>query len=112
MNREIIVPVLFAGIFTAVAGSFIYKAFKYGGFKAALFGAPIERTVGEVAGGRPALLSSSIRVHVLGGNLTDRAVGLELSSKSPASYHMFPVTLSVPDVSRLIELLQESIRNR
>lgn len=50
MAHRTLIPAIFMGVFAAVAGSFIYKAFKYGGFKAAPFGAPIARTLGEVSG--------------------------------------------------------------
>ncbi|HKB98022.1 MAG TPA: hypothetical protein VKD23_04465 [Terriglobales bacterium] len=40
--------VIFFAVFAGVIGFFVYRMFRHGGFKAAMFGARIERTVGEV----------------------------------------------------------------
>jgi hypothetical protein len=112
MTREFIVPMaIFAAVF-AVAVSVFYKSFKYGGFKAGMFGAPIERTVGEAAGAGTSFMNNVIKVHVLGGSSLARAVGIEVTAKSFLSYQMLPVALSVPEADRLIELLRQAVAGR
>jgi len=113
MNFEDIFPFFFFVVFALVIGSFIYKIFKHGGFKAAMFGAPIERTVGEVHGSGVKFMNIAVKVHTLGGDSTEKAIGLEFVAKSIASYQMMPVTLSASEARKLATLLQTatSIRN-
>ncbi len=95
---------LFFIIFAIVMATFLFKAFKHGGFKAAMFGAGINRTVGEVSGSGPKLMKLSLKVHEL-DNEQDKAVGLELVAKSFASYQMTPIALSVKEAKKLAEML-------
>jgi hypothetical protein len=76
-----------------------------------MFGAPIDRTVGEVKLARGAVASTAMRVHVLRAD-TELKVGLELITKSVASYHMVPFTLTVPEVKQLIQLLEVASSGR
>jgi hypothetical protein len=96
---------VFFAIFALVAGSFIYKIFKHGGLKAAMFGAPIERTVGEVKGGGVKFMTIAVKVHTLDGDSPEKAIGLEFVAKSIASYQMMPVTLSASEAKKLATLL-------
>lgn len=98
---------LFFAVFAAVAVSMLFKVLKHGGFKAAMFGAGIKRTVGEVSGNGPKLISLSLKVHELDGEPNDKAVGLELVAKSIASYQMTPVALSVAEARKLADLLNK-----
>ncbi len=107
MSLENAFPILFAVVFAGVALTFIVKIFKHGGFKAALFGASIRRTVGEVAGGGPKMMSIVLKVHSL-GDPPEKAVGLEVVTKSFASYNMMPVTLSASQASELAKLLESA----
>jgi hypothetical protein len=95
-------------VFGVVAGSLLLRFVKFGGFKAAMFGAPIRRTTGEASGSSGKLLTTLIRVHVLGGG-PDRAVGLELVAKSFASYQMVPVAFSESEARNLIRYLQSAV---
>ena len=97
--------IIFFSIFATIAGTFLYKIIKHGGFKAAMFGAAINRTVGEV-GGSGKMMKIAVKVHTLGGGEPDKAVGLELVAKTFASYQMTPVTLSASDAKMLASLLQ------
>ncbi len=106
METENIVQYLFFAIFAVVALSFLYRIVKHGGFKGAMFGADIVRTVGEVECAGQSMMGTVVKVHVLGGGASERAVGLEIVSKSFASYQMFPVTLSAPEARKLSTLLQ------
>jgi hypothetical protein len=112
MSFDAVIPYLFFAVFAAVAGSFIVKIVRHGGFRAALFGAPLERTVGEVRGGGTRFMNIAVRVHVLGGGEAEKAVGLELVAKSFASYQMTPVTLSAAEARKLALLLQSATAGR
>lgn len=96
---------LFLLFFLVVAGSIIFKTLKHGGFRAAMFGAKIRKTVGEVSGKGPKLMALSLKVHELEGNDHDRVVGLELVAKSFASYQMMPIALSATEAKKLSDML-------
>lgn len=106
MENENVATYLFWAVFAAIALSFLYRIIKHGGFKAAMFGADITRTVGEVECAKQSMGSMVLRVHILGGGPSERAVGLEIVSKSIGSYHMLPVALSAAEARKLITLLQ------
>jgi hypothetical protein len=91
--------------FVGVALFMLLRIRRFGGFRAAMFGAQIQRTVGEATGTGGSLVSTRLRVHVL-ADPPEKAVGLEFVSKSFASYQMRPITLSVAEAQNLIALLQ------
>jgi hypothetical protein len=93
------------GVFGAVAAYFAFRFLKFGGLKAAMFGARIERTVGEAEGSGGGVMKTLVRVHVLDGG----AVGLEFVAKSFASYQMIPLTLSESEARDLIRYLQSAV---
>ena len=109
MNLESFFPFIFFAVFFLVAGSFVVKIVKHGGFKAAMFGAPIESTVGEVSGAGGKLMKLAVKVHRLGGGSSEKAIGLEFAAKSFASYQMLPVTLSRAEAQHLSQLLQSAL---
>jgi hypothetical protein len=112
MHPQDFFPFIFLGVVFLILGSFIFKIIKNGGFKAAMFGAPIERTVGDVTGSSPSrIMSVALRVHVLGGESPDKAVGLEFVAKSFASYQMMPVSLSKVQARKLITLLESATQS-
>ncbi len=94
-------------VFAGIAGYFIFRMLRYGGFRAAMFGAKIQRTVGEVAGVAHPPVSSVLKVHVLAES-PEKAVGLEFVARSFASYQMVPLTLSSGEAKKLVALLQEA----
>jgi hypothetical protein len=100
---------LFWVFFLGIIGYFIFRMVRYGGFRAAMFGAKIEKTLGEVEGHRQPLMSLRLKVHLLEGNPSEKAVGLELVAKSVASYQMMPITLSTAEAKKLVLLLQSAI---
>ena len=102
---------LFYAVFAIVAGSFIYKLTKHGGFRGAMFGATIKNTIGEVSGSGPKLMSLSMRVHESDGP-REKAVGLELVAKSLASYQMTPITLSVSEANKLTVLIDRATNGK
>jgi hypothetical protein len=81
---------------------------KHGGFKGAMFGANIEKTLGEVSGNGPRLVSLSLKVHELDGS-PDKALGLEVTTTSVGSYQMTPVSLSLAEAKKLRDLLAEGV---
>ncbi len=108
MNLENNFQYIFFAIIAFVAGSFIFKILKHGGLKAAMFGAPIAQTLGEVEGGGVKFMSVKVRVHTLGGGSEEKSIGLEFVAKSVASYQMLPVTLSATEAKKLATLLQSA----
>lgn len=108
MDIETIIMLLFMAPVALFIGSFLYRIFKHGGFKAAFFGASIQRTVGEVTGRARKIINVSLRVHELGGG-ADRAVGVEYVAKGFASYQMMPITLSKAEANKLIRLLESAV---
>lgn len=101
----------FVAFVVVIVSGLLYKIFRHGGVKAAMFGARIDRTVGEVVGGGAKLIDVELRVHIMDGG-PEKAVGVELVAKSFASYQMMPVTLSVPEAKKLIVLLETATREQ
>lgn len=101
--------IIFLVFFLLIGGRFFLKFMKFGGFKAAMFGAPIERTMGEAEGTGSGMMNISVKVHRLGGG-PERAVGLEFVAKSFASYQMLPVALSAAEAKKLNQLLDAATR--
>jgi hypothetical protein len=99
---------LFFLVFAAVVGYFAYRVSQYGGFKAAMFGARIERTIGEVTGERQFGISVALKIHALRRDDSEKLVGIELIAKSFLSYEMKPLTLSVRQAQQLASLLQNA----
>ena len=100
---------VFLAALTAIAGYLASRFIKFGGIKAAMFGARIERTVGEAAGSSCNKITKRIvRVHVLDGG-PDKAVGLEFVAKSLVSYQMLPPALSESEALNLIRFLENAV---
>ena len=113
MHPQNFIPFIFVGIIALSFGSFIFKIIKNGGFKAAMFGAPIARTIGEVAATNPSrMMTVAVKVHLLGGESDDKAVGLEFVARSFASFQMMPVSLSKVEARKLIMLLESATNGR
>jgi hypothetical protein len=103
---------IFYAIFGSVLAYFAYSVVRHRGFKAAMFGAKIVSSVGQVSVKRRGLISQKLRVHILGGGAADRAVGLELSSSAPGAWSMTPISLSVSEAAELVALLEEALEHR
>jgi ribosomal protein S28E/S33 len=87
---------------------FLFRIVRYGGFKGAMFGANIERTLGEVQGQSVAGSWTTVKVHVLSSESKARTVGIEVIGKSIASYQVTPIKLSSIEAQRLASLLQSA----
>lgn len=110
-GMDIVATILFLGAFVGVVAYFGYRVFRHGGFKAAMFGARIDRTVGEVLGQAQGSVGLALRVHVLHRDPAEKLVGIELTAKSMASYQMMPIALSLSQAQELSSLLQDAIRS-
>ena len=99
---------LFFLFFAVIAGFIGYRIIRHGGFRAAMFGARIEHTVGEVSGERQGSMGIALKVHALRRDNSELLVGIELVAKGFASYRMMPVTLTVNQAQQLAILLQNA----
>ncbi len=95
---------LFLVCFAAFVGYFLFRVFKYGGLRGALFGSAIARTVGELELGRVSGATHTLRVHVL----ENGKIVLELKSRTmlSASLHGYPMTTD--NAGQLVALLQQA----
>jgi hypothetical protein len=101
-------PEYFIFVVLAIAvGSFIYRSVKYGGFKSGMFGAHIERTLGEVENGE--FTKMRLVVHTLSKNEKHATVGLELVATNMGAYRIIPIPLTTIQAQKLITLLQSAI---
>jgi hypothetical protein len=91
--------ILFFTVLILVVGATIFKIVKYRGLAPAGFGARIERTLGECDLGR----GHRVKVHKLGGNTPDKAIGLEF-----VKYHspVLVVTLSDSEAQKFAALIR------
>jgi hypothetical protein len=96
-------------IFVVITGFLFLRVLKPGRFMAAMFGAPIRSSIGEVSGTGGKIMSVTLKVCTLDGAAQDKAVGLELVAKSFASYQMLPISLSSTETQKLISLLQQAL---
>jgi hypothetical protein len=104
-----ILPTLFFVLFLSFVGYFVFRAFRFGGLKGAMFGARIERSLGEVTAERQGPVGTVVKVHILRRGADEKLVGLEFVAKSIASYGMMPVALQADQASRLAALLQQAL---
>ena len=107
---------LFWVFFVAMAafglGPLLYRWARYKSFSAAMFGAPIERTLGEIMLKSPVMSSRVLKVHALGpGNGHDKSVGLQLVSKAPFAFSTMPINLSLAQAHELVQLLESEVRS-
>ena len=109
---ESYMPYFVGGIILLVVSSMVLRVIRHGGLKAAMFGARVDRTIGEVRGEKQGgVVGVAVRVHVLRRDLgAEKLVGVELVAKSFLSYQMMPVTLSESQAIQLAELLKEATK--
>ena len=73
-------PLLVAAVVLAIAGFFILKVIKNRGIKGALFGAPIERTLGEIPVQGLKFMRVVLRVHRLKASDPAKTVAIEITA--------------------------------
>src|SRR6516225_5216489 len=87
--------IVWFGVLALVLLNVVYQVVKNRGFKGAMFGAPVARTVGELDLGRIGGMRTTLRVHILQGrDATSPKVGLGLVSKSLTSASMGGIPLT------------------
>ena len=101
--------VVFLVLFIGTLSFFAYRIFRYKGFKGAMFGGEIVRTVGEVEGRNQGPMSCLLKVHVLRTfENPEPVIGVEFVAKSFASYQMMPLSLSRAEATKLASLLTDA----
>lgn len=104
---DILMPeTLFLVVFFVVAGFLLLRIMRFG-FRGALFGGRIIETFGPASLGSKAMISSSVRTHVIDEN-GELKVVLEVVHKSPLSYQLTPVTMSIAGAREIASLLNEA----
>lgn len=76
-------------------------------FKNKLFEGDIVNTVGSIDGFSKGMVKTKLIIHALRLPDAKTGIGLELVAKSPLSYQMQPISLSVEAVHRLQEYLTQ-----
>lgn len=104
VDAQTVVLVLVA----VVVAYLVFRIAKYGGFKAAMFGAPMDSTVGTVRV-RSEAMKTPITVHILGVTDGRKVIGLEVVASSFGSYQMLPVSLSIAEAKHLIATLEAAV---
>lgn len=89
----------------------VYRLLRYGGFRDAMYGAEVERELGEVEGNAHGGLSVTVRVHQLAGAGSDRALGIEMIGRHWASRESQFATLSRGQARQVIGILKEAIED-
>jgi hypothetical protein len=108
-TMDSLLPVFIA---TMVIGTIAFKMFKNGGFKGAMFGAPILRTIGEIKLKKRGGVNRVARVYILGGSDSGSEIGIEILSKNLYSAHLTPISLSKDEARELAALLQKAVLER
>src|SRR5262245_36254457 len=96
---------LFLAVWFGIIGYFVSRYVRHGGFSAALFGARIQRTVGEVESAKALGMRSVLKIHVLEAEPGQAPlVGLSEVTKGFASRRLTVLKLT-PDQAKLLALL-------
>jgi hypothetical protein len=92
MTPHYYAPLVILALVVFFLGAIVINILKYKSFKAALFEAPIDRTVGELTATRAlGLLRTTIKIHVLGETPAGKSIGMELTARSKTNYQMMTV---------------------
>ena len=97
---------LFWLVFAAIAAFLLAPVVRLG-FKGAMFGGRIVETFGPIDIDRIAIMSGSVRTHVVEQD-GKRKVGLEIVYRSPLSWQMTPVRLTTVQARALAAQLNEA----
>lgn len=80
------------------------------GLKGAIFGATITRTVGELELAKNGPMRTILKFHCLESAAAGApTVGIEVITRSVASYHMFPIRLTAEQVGVVKDLLSQTV---
>ncbi len=95
---------LFSLIVIGVLAFIAFRVWKFGGFRGALYGSRVLRTIGEIDLGQRAGATTTLRVHQLeNGNIV-----VEQSSRAMLGASMQGFPLSRDNTIKLIALLKEA----
>jgi len=79
-----------------------------------VFKRSIQTTIGEAATackGSPSA-NSIVRVHIMGGEATGQAVGLEFLTESLLGYRTSSMTMSRAEATKLVSLLESAVQSK
>ena len=107
-------PILIVGTLAACAvvvylASLYRRVRRRGGVAGVLAGADIERTIDRVEAHSSGMSSAEMRVHRFADAPPDRAVGLELVLRTPASYNSMTAGLSAAQARDLATMLRRGL---
>lgn len=91
-------------LIAAVLGYFVFRFFKHGGFRGALYGSPVAKTFGDLQLARYAGATTTLRVHLL----EDGRIVLEQTSRALLSVSLRGIPMGPIDADQLIKLLQRA----
>jgi hypothetical protein len=101
-------------IFGTLAGLalvfFLYQVIKNRGFRGAIFGAPVVRTIGELDLGRQGMVRTKLRVHRLEtAEPSSPEIGIEVSTTTIGSFNIAPIRLSRSQAMALNTLISQAV---
>ena len=100
---------LFFGLFGAVVLHLIYQVISKGGWRGALYGAPVIDTVGSMDLGRKGLLRTRLKVHRLEAREPGSpCVGIEFMHTTIGSFNVSPLPLTKDQAHMLSALLSQA----
>jgi hypothetical protein len=103
----------FAHVFLALFGLallyFLYQVIKNRGFRGAMFGAPVARTIGEVDLGRHGMVRTRLKVHRLEPrDASSPETGIEVWTTTVGAFSVAPLPLTREQAVTLSTLLSQA----
>jgi hypothetical protein len=100
---------IFFAVFGLVVLNLLYRVVKNRGFRGAMFGAAVARTVGEVDLGRRGMVRTRLKVHSLEAREDGSPeVGIEFVATTIGSFSMTPLSLTRDQAHALSTLLSQA----
>ncbi len=110
MKMEALPAILFLIVWIAVFLFLVYNIFKRGGWRGALLGGSIVETLGELQGRKRSFVQSRLKLHIIHDRDTnEKAIGLEVTHKTFASWQMTPFTLNRQEAEELQRMLTAAL---
>ena len=109
IDNEIAILATIATTLLLLIGYFAYRRHRYGSFNGAMFGAKVERVVGEVACvHRGTIGSATLKLQVLRRESGEKLIGLKYVVTHSVGSEITPVVLSPNQAQKLSQLLREA----
>jgi hypothetical protein len=105
LNKGSFIVVIVVGVFVGYAAFAASRLWKYGGFRAAVFGERVSGKLGEVQCSRRFLSKRCVFAYRLDGD-PGRAVGLEFAAGISGRMR---ISLSLAETTKLISLLESTL---